>query len=79
MHEVNLIFPPPQTTEAHLEDSALMDQRTKVFTGLQQGTKYCVSAMVEGKGALFYSDKSASQCLNLPEQGKNNTKNNIRN
>ncbi|RVE64829.1 hypothetical protein OJAV_G00129800 [Oryzias javanicus] len=60
--------PQNKTTKAHLEDSALMDQRTKVFTGLQHGTKYCVSAMVEGKGALFYSHKSEPQCLNLPEQ-----------
>uniref|UniRef100_H2LSI5 Interleukin 10 receptor, alpha n=1 Tax=Oryzias latipes TaxID=8090 RepID=H2LSI5_ORYLA len=62
------IGPQNKTTTAYLKNSALVDQRNKIFTGLQWGRKYCVRAMVEGNGALYYSNTSEPQCMNLPEQ-----------
>uniref|UniRef100_A0A8C5GHQ1 Uncharacterized LOC114474786 n=1 Tax=Gouania willdenowi TaxID=441366 RepID=A0A8C5GHQ1_GOUWI len=44
------------------------DKRSQTFTSLQWGKEYCVSAMVEGAGALERSIVSPKQCLLLPKE-----------
>uniref|UniRef100_A0A1A7WHB2 Interleukin 10 receptor, alpha n=3 Tax=Iconisemion striatum TaxID=60296 RepID=A0A1A7WHB2_9TELE len=53
-----------KTTTDYFEE----DQKTKTFTGLQWGRKYCVSVKVEATTAPSSSRVSDQQCLVLPEQ-----------
>ncbi|XP_012732914.2 interleukin-10 receptor subunit alpha [Fundulus heteroclitus] len=57
-----------KTTTVYVRDDEGEDQRTKTFTSLHWGRKYCVSVKVEGLGSLSTSNVSEKQCLHLPEQ-----------
>ncbi|XP_019943747.2 interleukin-10 receptor subunit alpha [Paralichthys olivaceus] len=57
-----------KTTTAYLKYDDGVDQRTKTFSSLHWGRKYCVSIKVQGNGGRSASAVSPKQCLQLPDK-----------